>query len=57
MLTCTGCAKAMLITIHMRVAGHEITFRRCSKCESNTWQDDEGVLSLGEVLELAKAGR
>ena len=57
MLACTGCAKAMLITIHMRVAGREITFRRCSKCESNTWQDDAGVLSLGEVLELARATR
>ena len=47
----------MLITIHMRVAGRELTFRRCAKCESNTWQDDAGVLSLGEVLELARAGR
>jgi hypothetical protein len=47
----------MLITIHMRVAGREITFQRCSKCEANTWQDGASVLSLGEVLELARAGR
>jgi hypothetical protein len=57
MLVCTGCAKTMLITIRMRVAGREIVFHRCSKCEANTWKDDVGVLSLDEVLELARAGR
>jgi len=57
MLVCTGCAKAALVTIRMRVAGREIVFRRCSKCESNMWQDDAGDLSLDEVLELARAGR
>jgi hypothetical protein len=55
MLVCTGCAKTMLITIRMRVAGREIVFHRCSKCEANTWQDDSGVLSLTEVLDLARA--
>ena len=57
MLTCTGCAKAALVTIRMRVAGREIVFRRCAKCEANVWQDDAGDLSLDEVLELARAGR
>ena len=47
----------MLITIRMRVAGREIVFHRCSKCEANTWKDDVGVLSLDEVLQLARAGR
>jgi hypothetical protein len=55
MLVCTGCAKTVLITIRMRVAGREIVFHRCSKCEANTWQDDSGVLSLTEVLDLARA--
>lgn len=55
MLVCRGCAKARLITIRLRVAGREIVFHRCSKCEANTWNDDEGVLSLNEVLELARA--
>ena len=57
MLVCTGCAKTALITIRMRVAGREIVFNRCNKREANTWQDDAGVLSLPEVLELARAGR
>lgn len=55
MRVCTGCAKTALITIRMRVAGREIVFHRCSKCEANTWQDDLGVLSLNEVLALARA--
>ena len=55
MLVCTGCAKTMLITIRMRVGGREIVFHRCSKCEANTWLDDAGVLSLNEVLDLARA--
>ena len=57
MLGCTGCAKAALITIRMRVAGREIVFRRCAHCEANTWQDAGGVLSLDDVLELARAPR
>jgi hypothetical protein len=56
MLVCTGCAKTVLITIRMRVAGREIVFHRCSKCEANTWKDDAGVLSLNEVLDLARVG-
>jgi hypothetical protein len=45
------------ITIRMRIAGREIAFHRCSRCESNTWEDGSDVLSLDEVLELARASR
>lgn len=58
MLRCTGCANPALITIRMRIAGREIVFHRCARCESNTWEASEGdVLSLDEVLELARAAR
>jgi hypothetical protein len=57
MLTCTGCAKLAQITIRMRIAGRDIVFHRCAKCESNTWEGDGDVLSLDEVLELARASR
>jgi len=58
MLRCTGCANSALITIRMRIAGREIVFHRCGRCESNTWEASEGdVLSLDEVLELARAAR
>jgi len=57
MLSCTGCAKGALITIRMRIAGREIIFHRCARCESNTWEKEGDVLSLDEVLELARASR
>jgi hypothetical protein len=57
MLICTGCAKEALITIRMRIAAREIVFSRCSRCESNSWQDDAGDLTLAQVLELARASR
>lgn len=57
MIACTGCAKGALITIRMRVGEREIVFRRCARCEANTWQDDGGVLTLDEVLELARTTR
>ncbi len=53
-MECTGCAGAKLITIRMRIAGEEIEFRRCSKCEVNHWADGSGDITLDEVLELAR---
>ena len=52
MLDCTGCAKVALVTIRMRVAGREIVFRRCSKCESNMWQDGAGDLSASILMHI-----
>lgn len=55
MHTCTGCVKGALITIRMRIAGREVVFHRCARCESNSWQDNSGAMTLGEVLDLARA--
>jgi hypothetical protein len=41
----------------MRIAAKDIVFRRCSRCEANSWQDDGGDLTLAEVLDLARAAR
>jgi hypothetical protein len=57
MQLCTGCAKEALITIRMRIAARDIVFRRCAKCESNSWEDDGGDLTLAQVLDLARAAR
>lgn len=54
MHACSRCAKGALITIRMRIAGREVVFHRCARCEANSWQDDGGVLTLTEVLELAR---
>jgi len=54
---CTGSAPSEVITIRMRIADEEITFRRCGKCEANVWEDGGGRISLEEVLELARVPR
>ena len=54
MQACSRCAKGAVVTIQMRIAGREVVFHRCARCEANSWQTDGGVLSLGDVLELAR---
>lgn len=58
-MACTGCAGAgaLVIAIRMRIGGEEIVFRRCSKCEVNHWEDGSGVITLDDVLELARTSR
>ena len=56
-MVCTGCAKARLITISMKIGGREVVFRRCSLCEANVWEGEEGVLTLDRVLDMARVTR
>jgi hypothetical protein len=44
----------VLVEIRMRVAEREITFRRCGRCEVQSWETAEGPISLGHVIELAR---
>jgi len=55
-MRCAACSKGTVIEIRMRIAGSEITFRRCARCESNTWEIDDGRVPLTRVLELARNG-
>jgi hypothetical protein len=56
MTTCIGCIDTTsLVTIRMRIAGRNLVFQSCSMCESNTWEDDTGALSLAQVLAFARA--
>jgi hypothetical protein len=56
-MICTGCAKASLVAIRMRIGGREVVFRRCSRCEANVWEGEDGVLTLEGVLDLARSAR
>ena len=38
----------------MRIAEREVTFRRCGRCEAQTWETADGPLPLGHVLDLAR---
>ena len=52
---CASCAKGSIIEIHMCVGGSDLTFRRCGKCEAQTWEAPEGFVPLTRVLELVRA--
>jgi hypothetical protein len=51
---CARCSKAGLIEIRMRVAERDLTFRRCGKCETQSWETADGPVPLVHVLELAR---
>ena len=50
---CSACAKGALIEIRIHVGGSPLTFRRCGRCEAQTWESPEGHIPLTRVLELA----
>jgi len=51
---CPRCSKTTLVEIRMRIAEREVTFRRCGRCEAQSWETAEGPMPLVQVLELAR---
>ena len=51
---CSKCAKGTLVEIRMRIAGSDVTFRRCGRCDTQVWETVEGPVALAEVLDLAR---
>lgn len=43
-----------MIEIRIRVADCDVTFRRCGRCEAQTWETADGPVPLVHVLELAR---
>jgi hypothetical protein len=41
----------------MRIGGRDLVFTGCARCENNTWQEEGDVVSLDQVLELARSSR
>ena len=40
----------------MHVGERALTFRRCGRCEAQTWETADGQVPLVHVLELARVG-
>ncbi|MET0628770.1 MAG: hypothetical protein ABW033_09970 [Acidimicrobiia bacterium] len=40
----------------MHIADREVTFRRCHRCEEQSWETPDGPVALTHVLDLARAG-
>jgi hypothetical protein len=54
-MRCPTCTKGSIIEIRMQIAGEELTFRRCGRCEAQSWTTADGRVPLSRVLELARA--
>jgi hypothetical protein len=52
---CARCAKGAIIEIRMRIGESDVTFRRCGRCEAQSWESADGHIPLTRVLELARA--
>jgi len=52
---CSRCSKAALVEIRMHVGERELTFRRCGRCEAQSWETADGPIPLAHVLDLARA--
>ena len=51
---CSRCSKAALVEIRMRIKDRDVTFRRCHRCEAQSWETADGTMPLVHVLELAR---
>jgi ribosomal protein S27AE len=52
-MRCGRCGE-VLVEIRVRVGGTELAFRRCGRCDAQTWVTADGEIALDEVLELAR---
>lgn len=54
MLECPRCGRGSLVEITMRVADLDVAFRRCSRCDRQTWSAAGDPIPLERVLTLAR---
>lgn len=53
-MQCARCSKPEMVEIRMRVAERDVTFRRCGRCEAQSWETADGPIPLHHVLDLAR---
>jgi hypothetical protein len=51
---CQTCQKGALVEIRMVIGDAPVTFRRCGRCEAQSWETPDGRVPLVTVLELAR---
>ena len=56
-MQCSRCAKQGMVEIRMKIAGEDVMFRQCGRCEAKSWLSSDGPLSLTRVLEMARVAR
>ncbi len=53
-MQCSRCAKQGMVEIRMKIAGEDVMFHSCGRCESKTWTSSDGPMSLDRVLSMAR---
>ena len=56
-MQCNRCANGGMVEIKMKIAGEDVMFRQCGRCEAKSWLSIDGPLSLTRVLEMARVAR
>src|SRR3954463_12866741 len=56
-MQCSRCANRGIVEIRMKIAGEDVMFRQCGRCEAKTWLSVDGPMSLSRVLEMARVTR
>ena len=56
-MQCSRCANGGIVEIKMKIAGEDVMFRQCGRCEAKSWLTIDGPLSLTRVLEMARVAR
>ena len=51
-MQCSRCAKQGMVEIRMKIAGEDVMFHSCGRCESKAWSSTDGPMSLDRVLDL-----
>ena len=55
-MLCPVCQMTQVVEIELTLAGQGVVLHSCSACDARWWDDREGRVSLGQVLELAGRG-
>jgi hypothetical protein len=53
-MQCSRCAKQGMVEIRMKIAGEDVMFHSCGRCESKVWSSQDGPMSLDRVLDMAR---
>ena len=53
-MRCSRCAKDDLVEIRMNIAGEDLMFHSCGRCEAKQWSSGDGPMSLDRVLAMAR---
>ena len=53
-MQCSRCAKSGMVEIRMKIAGEDVMFHSCGRCEAKEWSSIDGPMSLDRVLDLVE---